>query len=89
MAFGLSRPRVAGVKHGLVQPISRPRPFLKFVASPYLFHGATAAGLAHAIVKEHVVPPANIERVIERRRRFEADPETRTYVGEGGSHDES
>jgi hypothetical protein len=45
--------------------------------------------LAHGLVKERTVPPADIERAIERRRRFEADPETHTYVGEGGSHGES
>jgi len=55
----------------------------------YFFHGATAAVLAHGLVKERTVPPADIERAIERRRRFEADPETHTYVGEGGSHGES
>ena len=55
----------------------------------YFFHGATAAVLAHGLVKERTVPPADIERAIERRRRFEADPETHTYVGEEGSNGES
>jgi hypothetical protein len=54
----------------------------------YFFHGATAAVLAHGLVKERAVPPADIERAIKRRERFEADPEIHTYVGEGGSNGE-
>src|SRR5215208_7671248 len=44
----------------------------------YFFHGTTAAVLAHGLIKERAVSPADIERAIERRRRFEADPETHT-----------
>jgi phage-related protein len=55
----------------------------------YFFHGTIAAVLAHGLVKERAVPPADIERTIERRLRFEANPETHTYVGEGGSHGEN
>jgi hypothetical protein len=45
--------------------------------------------LAHGLVKERAVPPVEIERAIERRHRFQADPETHTYVGEEGSNGES
>jgi hypothetical protein len=31
----------------------------------YFFHGATAAVLAHGLVKERAVPPADIERAIK------------------------
>ena len=31
----------------------------------YFFHGATAAVLAHGLVKERTVPPADIERAID------------------------
>jgi phage-related protein len=55
----------------------------------YFFHGTIAAVLAHGLVKERAVPPAGIERAIERRLRFEANPATHTYVGEGGSHGEN
>ena len=52
----------------------------------YFFHGTTAAVLAHGLVKERAVPPAEIDLAIKRRERFEADPETHTYVGAGGSN---
>jgi hypothetical protein len=40
----------------------------------YFFHGAIAAVVAHGIVKEGAVPPKEIDRAIERERRFEANP---------------
>jgi hypothetical protein len=40
----------------------------------YFFHGAIAAVVAHGIVKERAVPPKEIDRAIERKRRFEANP---------------
>jgi phage-related protein len=49
----------------------------------YFFHGRNAAVLAHAIIKEDAaVPPKDIERALERKRAFEADPESRTYEGD-------
>jgi len=36
--------------------------------------GAVAAVVAHGIVKESAVPPKEIDRAIERKRRFEANP---------------
>jgi phage-related protein len=40
----------------------------------YFFHRGVAAVVAHGIVKESGVPPKEIERAIERKRRFEANP---------------
>ena len=40
----------------------------------YFFHGAIAAVVAHGIVKESAVPPKEIDRAIERKKRFEANP---------------
>src|ERR1035441_1674961 len=40
----------------------------------YFFHGAIAAVVAHGIVKESTVPPKEIDRAIERKKRFEANP---------------
>jgi|SRR5580658_5603307 phage-related protein len=40
----------------------------------YFFHGAIAAVVAHGIVKESAAPPREIDRAIERKRRFEANP---------------
>jgi len=45
----------------------------------YFFHGNVAAVVSHGIVKEDRVPPIEIERAIERRRRFEANPNKHTY----------
>jgi hypothetical protein len=40
----------------------------------YLFHGAIAAVVAHGIVKDGAVPPREIDRAIERKKRSEANP---------------
>lgn len=46
----------------------------------YFFHGKNVAILAHALTKEDVVPPADIERALERKRAFEAHPAKHTYT---------
>ena len=48
----------------------------------YFFHGDVAAVLAHGIIKESAVSPKEIERAIERKRRFELNPKIHTH-GEG------
>ena len=45
----------------------------------YFFHGNVAAVLAHGIVKESAVPPAEIDRAIERRKKYEQNPEKHTH----------
>lgn len=45
----------------------------------YFFHGNTAAVLSHGIVKEKAVPTKEIEKAIERKRKFEANPAKHTY----------
>jgi len=45
----------------------------------YFFHGNAAAVLSHGIVKESAVPPKEIEKAIERKRKFEADPAKHTH----------
>ena len=45
----------------------------------YFFHGRVAAVLAHGLVKEHEVPPREIEEAIRRKRKFELDPRRHTY----------
>src|SRR3954454_1066322 len=40
----------------------------------YFFHGRTAAVISHGLVKEAQVPANEIERVIERKRKFERSP---------------
>lgn len=41
----------------------------------YFFHGKDIAILAHGLTKEKEVPASDIERAIERRKRYEQDPE--------------
>jgi hypothetical protein len=35
--------------------------------------------VSHGLVKERVVPPKDIDRAIERMRRFEANPRKHTF----------
>lgn len=48
----------------------------------YFFHGRGVALLAHGLTKENAVPQADIERALERKRRFESDPQAHTYMQE-------
>jgi len=45
----------------------------------YFFHGAIATVVAHGLVKERSVPSTEIERAIERKKRFVANPARHTY----------
>jgi len=45
----------------------------------YFFHGRHVAIVAHGLTKEDVVPAADIERALRRKRAFEEDPERHTY----------
>lgn len=45
----------------------------------YFFHGQGVAILAHGLTKEKKVPEADIDRAVERKKRFEADPEAHRY----------
>jgi phage-related protein len=45
----------------------------------YFFHGAAAVVVSHGIVKEQAVPPEEIDRAIECKKRFEANPSKHTY----------
>ena len=44
----------------------------------YFFSNQQAV-LSHGIIKEDAVPDTEIDRVIERRQRFESDPGKHTY----------
>ncbi len=45
----------------------------------YFFWGTMTLVLAHGLVKERVVPVKEIERAIERKKKFERDPNTHTH----------
>ena len=45
----------------------------------YFFSGKDLAVVSHGIAKEGVVPSVEIDRAIERKKRFEAGPSAHTY----------
>ena len=45
----------------------------------YFFHGRIATVVSHGLVKEAEVPAKEIEKAIERKRKFEMNPKSRTY----------
>ncbi len=40
----------------------------------YFFHGKHVTILSHGLVKEREVPPKEIDKALERKRRFESNP---------------
>jgi len=48
----------------------------------YFFHERQAAILAHSLTKEDVIPDADMERAIKRKKLFESNPRRHTYEGE-------
>ncbi len=45
----------------------------------YFFHGRDVALLAHGLTKERTLPPAEIDRAVRRKLRFEADPNAHRF----------
>ena len=45
----------------------------------YFFHGNTAAVLSHGLKKEKRVPPGEIDRARDRKKRFASNPVRHTY----------
>lgn len=45
----------------------------------YFFHGAMAAVVSHGLVQERIVPLKEMDRAVERKKRFEANPAKQTY----------
>ena len=45
----------------------------------YFFHGQNIAILTHGLVKEDVIPQADLTRAIKRKEAFLKDPEKHTY----------
>jgi phage-related protein len=48
----------------------------------YFFHGRTAAVVSHGLVKEAAVPPKEIEKALERKRKFGKNPSAHTHEEE-------
>jgi phage-related protein len=45
----------------------------------YFFHKTEAVVISHGIIKERIVPSAEIERAIERKKLFEMAPSKHTH----------
>ena len=45
----------------------------------YFFTGSSVAVLSHGLVKERRVPAGEIDKAVERKKRFEANPEAHAY----------
>ena len=48
----------------------------------YFFHGNQVVVLTHGLRKEKEVPPKEIDRAVEVKKTFEADPKTHTFQWE-------
>ena len=46
----------------------------------YFFHGNVAAVISHGLIKEQKVPRTEIDLAIQRKKRFERDPQRHTHV---------
>lgn len=53
----------------------------------YFFHGQNVVILAHGLTKEREVPDAEIERAIQRKITFEADPDSHILEEADGQED--
>ena len=45
----------------------------------YFFYKDTVAIISHGIVKERIVPSQEIEKAIQRKQKFESNPDRYTY----------
>ena len=45
----------------------------------YFFYGKAAAVVSHGIIKEQQVPPKEIDRAVERKNKFTANPRRHTF----------
>jgi phage-related protein len=74
----LRRPHAENIGQGLYE--LRARVGREQYRILYFFYGRTAVVLAHGLTKEDVLPPADIQRALTRKERFERDPANH-YLG--------
>ena len=48
----------------------------------YFFHGRIAAVISHGLVKEAEVPPKDIEKAIQKKQKFEQNPNAHSHEQE-------
>lgn len=46
----------------------------------YFFHGTTAVVVSHGLVKERKVPGLEIDKALERKAKFETNPQRHTFT---------
>lgn len=78
--YELQRPTAAVLRSGIYE--LRIRYYRQNYRMLYFFHEGVAAVLAHGLVKESRVPENEIELALERKRKFQANPEAHTYYEE-------
>lgn len=78
--YQLQRPTAAPLRAGLYE--LRIRYYHQNYRILYFFHEGAAAVLTHGLVKEQRVPESEIKVALERKRRFQANPEAHTYYEE-------
>lgn len=77
MGHELRRPEADFLRNGIYElRVSRQGVHHRIL---YFFHGAIAAVVSHGLVKERAVPPNEINRAVERKKRFVANPQRHTY----------
>jgi phage-related protein len=76
MGHELRRPEADFLRDGIYELRVSPQGVHRRIL--YFFHGAIAAVVSHGIVKEREVPPREIERAIERKKRFALSPAKHT-----------
>jgi phage-related protein len=47
----------------------------------YFFHGTTTAVVSQGLVKERTIPPIEIRKAVERKKKFERNPKRHTLEG--------
>ncbi len=48
----------------------------------YFFYGRNVSVLAHSILKKDQIPRADLDRAVERKRKFEKNPDQHSFEGD-------
>ena len=80
MGHGLRRPHADSLRDGIHELRSRIGRVNYRVL--YFFHGRNVVVLVHGMTKEDRIPDADIARAIERKKRYELNPDAHRYLGD-------
>ncbi|MGA2589586.1 MAG: type II toxin-antitoxin system RelE/ParE family toxin [Bryobacteraceae bacterium] len=76
MGYELRRPEAASCGTGST---NRGSAFEEFITASCTSSTVQSQRWSHLLVKEQVVPPKEIDRAVERKKRFVANPPAHTY----------